>query len=463
VQIWPLFGQLHSEQYEDRVDDYRLLADALEAEMRTGALRPGVRLMPQRQFAQSRGIAASTAARVYQELTRRGLVSGEVGRGTYVLDGAARPAAVPMPERSALIDLEANFPVLAEQPAMLAAALRPLLDPKVLGATLHPVGVRGGSADRHAMAGFLSRGGWTPDPATVLFTGSGRQAIAAAIAGLVPKGQRLGVEELTYPVVKSVAAHLGVTLVPMGMDGHGVIPAEIARVHAEAPLRAVYLQPSLHNPLGVTMSPRRRADIARTLRELDLVGVEDGVNCFLRDDPPLASYAAERTVYVDSLSKRIAAGVNLGFLVAPPDLVDDMASAIRSGTWAATGFALAAARALIGSGVAARIVSAKRADAATRQKIVLERLADFDVTGDPASYHSWWLLPRSWHAETFVSAAARNGISISPAAAFAVSTGRVPNAVRLSNSSPGIATLERALDVLVRLAGRAPEDAGFTY
>jgi DNA-binding transcriptional MocR family regulator len=462
------------------VEDYRLLADAVEAEIRSGALPAGGRLLPQRRFAHSHGIAASTAARVYQELVRRGLVSGEVGRGTYVRPAAApaspisapisssisapisSPISSPISEQSALVDLEANFPVLPEQAALLADALRTLLVPERLAATLGPVGVAGTAADRETLAAFLAGPGWTPAPGAVLFTGGGRQAIAAAVAALVPPGERLGVEELTYPVVRSVAAHLGVTLVPVPMDGDGVVPAELARVHAEAPLRAVYLQPSLHNPLGVTMPPARRAAVARVLHDLDLVAVEDGVNRFLRDDVPLAAHAADRVVHVDSLSKRVAAGLNLGVVVAPPGLVDDLAFAVRSGTWAATGFALAAAREVIASGTAARIIAAKRVDAVRRQRVVLDRLAGFDVTGDPAAYHSWWRLPRSWHAETFVSAAARHGVSISPAAAFAVPPGRVPNAVRLSNSSPDPATLEQALSVLARLAGNAPE-GGVTF
>lgn len=51
-------------------------------------------------------------------------------------------------------------------------------------------------------------------PRQLLFAGNGRQAIAAAVAALVPAGERLGVEALTFPVVKGIAARLGVTLVP---------------------------------------------------------------------------------------------------------------------------------------------------------------------------------------------------------------------------------------------------------
>ena len=73
--------------------DYRSVADEVAAEIRSGALKPGDRLPPQRAFARRYGIANSTATRVYQELGRRGLTVGEVGRGTFVR--AAAPTDPP--------------------------------------------------------------------------------------------------------------------------------------------------------------------------------------------------------------------------------------------------------------------------------------------------------------------------------------------------------------------------------
>ncbi len=75
--------------------DYRTVADEVAAEIERGVLEPGRRLPPQREFAHQRGIAASTASCVYAELTRRGLVIGEVGRGTFVLNAPARVRSCP--------------------------------------------------------------------------------------------------------------------------------------------------------------------------------------------------------------------------------------------------------------------------------------------------------------------------------------------------------------------------------
>ena len=77
--------------------DYRSVADAVAAEIASGQIGPGHRLPPQRTFAYERGIAVSTAARVYTELARRGLTLGEVGRGTYVRSDLSGPVLQPEP------------------------------------------------------------------------------------------------------------------------------------------------------------------------------------------------------------------------------------------------------------------------------------------------------------------------------------------------------------------------------
>ncbi|MFI5609361.1 PLP-dependent aminotransferase family protein [Amycolatopsis sp. NPDC051903] len=441
------------------MDDYRVVADELAADIEAGRLRPGDRLPPQRRFARDRGIAGSTAARVYGELIRRGLAVGEVGRGTFVR--AARPAPEPALAEpgDARVDLELNFAVLPSQSAKLAYALEPLLRADVFTDALHPVGAAGTKAVREAAATLLSRGSWTPDPATLLVAGNGRQGIAAAISAFVPLGERLAVEALTYPVVKALATRLGAELVPIETDENGLVPAALEAAHAAAPVRALYVQPTLHNPLGPTMPPARRAELAATVRRLDLPVIEDGIYTFLRPEvEPLAALVPERTVFVDSLSKRVAPGLTAGFVAPPAAWTPRLAGAIRSGGWGATRFAMEAATRWITGGALAEVEAAKRADAAERAAIVDECLAGFTVAGDPAAYHRWWQLPEQWRAETFVAAAARHGIALSPAASFAVLPGHAPNAVRLAVSAPPKEILVAALDVLATLAAGSPDD-----
>src|SRR5580693_6721147 len=79
--------------------EYLKLADTIAAEIADGTRKAGDRLPPQRNFAYERKIAVSTAGRVYSELLRRGLVVGEVGRGTFISGDARRGVAAPSEPR----------------------------------------------------------------------------------------------------------------------------------------------------------------------------------------------------------------------------------------------------------------------------------------------------------------------------------------------------------------------------
>lgn len=428
--------------------DYQRIADKLAAAIADGTLKPGDQLPPQRQMARKYRIANSTVTRVYTELRRRGLVVGETGRGTFVR-AAPPPDAPALTEPGlATVDMELNFSVLPGQAAMQAASLAGLARADVLAGALTPIAVTGTPALRAAATEMMSCGGWTPS--NVVFTGNGRQAIAAALEVLVPNGGRLGVEPLTYPVIKGIASRRGITLVPLPMDSHGLTlrPADLADVDA------VYMQPTLHNPLGITMPAARRAELASLLEQVGIYAIEDNIYGFLASDSP--PVAPARTIVVDSLSKRLSPGLTIGFIAPPAELADRVVAAVRTTGLAAQHFAMEAATRWLTDGVVDRICAAKRTDALARQEIAREHLP---VSGDPRAYHCWWDLPEPWRAEAFVAAAARLGIAIVPAAAFAVIPGHARNSVRLSLSAPPVETLRTALETLARLASTAPYEA----
>ena len=440
--------------------DYRRIADRVAGDIASGRLRPGQQLPPQRVFARQRGIAGSTAGRVYAELVRRGLVVGEVGRGTFVRAAAAGPygQAIVEAATSAPVNLELNYPSAPGQSELLAPALAPLLRPDVLTEALRPAPATGTAAAREAVSELLATPTWCPAPERILFTGNARQAIAATLASLVRPGGRVGVEPLTYPLVKEIAGRLGVVLVALEADGGGQLrPESVVAAHRTAPLSALYLQPTLHNPTSVTTSAERRGEIADVVRELGLPVVEDRIWSFLHPDSPapLAAYAPGLVHVVDGLSKRVAPGLTVGFLVVPEGRVEAVGAAVRSGGWSAGRFALEAGVRWTADGTVGRLVAAKRADAAARQRLVAEELGGFAVRADPLTYYAWWELPVPWRADTFTAAAAAHGIAVTPGTAFGVDPKVTPDAVRLGLASAAVPDLRRALRTLAALAGGA--------
>lgn len=438
--------------------EYVKLADAIAAEIAGGMLKPGDRLPPQRSFAYEHNIAVSTASRVYSELLRRGLVVGEVGRGTFVSRESRRGLEALGEPRGIRIDLEFNYPILPEQTVLIAKSLNGLEEPTALDAALRPTTSIGTAAARSVGAAYLSKGAWSPSPEQLVFTGNGRQAIAAALAALVPTGGRCGVEALTYPFIKGIANRLGITLVPLAMDSGGVRPDSVQKAHHAAHLSAIYIQPAIQNPLGTTMPPGRRGDLLRVVEALELRIVEDNVYGFLDDEPPLAALAPDSCVVIDSLSKRVAPGLSLGFIVPPPRLRESLMASVRSGGWTASGFALAAAQRMMGDGTVAELVSLKRADARARQKLAAGRLSGFEIEANENCYHLWLTLPAHWRSQSFVAAAARRDIALTPSTTFAVTPGHAPNAVRLALATPTMDQLDAGLRTLAAMLNGRDDD-----
>lgn len=451
------------------MDDYRRIADRIAADIGRGRLRPGQRLPPQRAFARRHGIAASTAGRVYAELVRRGLVVGEVGRGTFVRatepdgqPGHALTEAAGGGSGPAVVNLELNYPATPGQSELLAPALAALLRPDALAGALRPAPAAGGAAAREAVAELLATGGWRPDPAGIVFTGNARQAIAATLASLVRPGGRVGVEPLTYPLVKEIAARLGCVLVPLAADARGPLPGSVAALHRGAPLSALYLQPTLHNPTSLTLDGERRGELAEVVHSLGIPVVEDRIWSFLHTGgaPPLAALAPGLVHLVDGLSKRVAPGLTVGFAAVPAGRAQAVARAVRSGGWSAGSFALEAAVRWLADGTVDRLVAARRRDAARRQRLVAEELAGFAVRSDPASCFAWWELPAPWRADTFTAAARAHGIAVTPGTAFSVGPARTPGAVRLGLVSVPERELARALRILAGVARGGAAGAG---
>jgi DNA-binding transcriptional MocR family regulator len=439
--------------------EYLRLADAVAAEIADGALKPGDRLPPQRSFAYERKIAVSTASRVYTELLRRGLVVGEVGRGTFISGDARRSISSPPEPQGARIDMEFNYPLVPQQTAMIAKSLQGLERPDALEAALRQPTTTGTQAARQVSAAFLARKDWFPGAGQIVFTANGRQSIAAALAALVQPGGRCGVEALTYPFIKGIAARLGVTLVPLAMDEHGVRPDAVQKAHREAHLAALYLQPTIQNPLGITMPAARRADLLRVVEKLDLTIIEDAVYGFLDEEAaPLAALAPDRCIVLDSLSKKVAPGLALGFVVPPPRLRELIMASVRSGGWTASGYAFAASQRLMGDGTVSELTRLKRIDAVRRQQMAAKLLAGFEMQANPKAYHLWLTLPPHWRSQTFVAAAARRDIALTPSTTFAVAPGHAPNAVRLALGAPTLEQLETALRALSGIMIAREED-----
>ena len=171
--------------------------------------------------------------------------------------------------------------------------------------------------------------------------------------------------------------------------------------------------------------------------------------------------APDRCIVLDSLSKKVAPGLALGFIVAPPRLRENVIASVRSGGWTASGYAFAAAQRLMADGTAAELARLKRIDAVRRQQIAAKCLAGFEIQTNYQSYHLWLTLPPHWRSQTFVAAAARRDIALTPSTTFAATPGHAPNAVRLALAAPAMDQLDAGLRTLAGILNAS--ERGFRF
>ena len=433
---------------------YKQLVDQLAAEIRAGRLQPGTRLPTHRRLAERHGLALVTASRVYAELEAMGLVSGEVGRGTFVRE-TVRPRGLGIDQQAVaagLVDLNFNYPSLPGQAELLRGALRQLAAGGELEAMLRYAPHGGRMHERACVARHLESRGLAAEPSRVLIVDGAQHGLAVTVMALLQPGDVVAVDALTYPGFKVLAEAQRLELAPIPASGQGPDLDALERLCTQRRVRAVYTMPTLHNPLGWVMSASRRRRLAAIARRHGLLVIEDAAYAFLADDPPppLATLAPETTVYVSGLSKSVATGLRVGFVVAPEAWVPKIERSIRATTWCNPGVTTAIACAWLEDGTVGRLESEKRHDAATRQAIAGYALAGLRCVRHPASYFVWLPLPEETRADRVAAALMRDGVSVSTAEPFSASQ-HVPHALRLALGSVGLESLRSALQTVRRV------------
>jgi DNA-binding transcriptional MocR family regulator len=338
---------------------YKQLVDTLAAEIRAGSPPPGTRLPTHRQLADQEGVALVTATRVYAELAAMGLVSGEIGRGTFVKE-TALPRGLGIDQQAVAegtVDLNFNNPSLPGQSELLRAALRQLAGAGDLEALLRYQPHAGRPHERATVARHLACRGLTVGADRVMIVNGAQHGLATTVMALLQPGDVVATDSLTYPGFKVLAEAHRLELAPIPAAGHGPDLDALERLCKKRRVRAVYAMPTLHNPLGWVMSASRRRQLVSIVRRHGLLIIEDAAYAFLAEEPPdpLAALAPETTVYVSGLSKSVATGLRVGFVAAPTELVPKLERAIRASTWNTPGVMTAIACGWLDDGTVTRL------------------------------------------------------------------------------------------------------------
>jgi DNA-binding transcriptional MocR family regulator len=443
---------------ERRQPIYREIADAIGKEVQAGRARPGTRLPTQRALARQLGVTLTTVTRAYEEAERRGLIAGEVGRGTYIQPQRIQDEAALHGESDA-INLSTNSLMPLAHAAELADRLTTAVPRSASLGVFDYQPAAGARRNRIAGATWIARTGLDVSVDRVVVTAGGQHGIFITLLAVTRPGDEMLVEEFTYSNLRKLAGERGVRLKPLRMDKHGLLPSALDAA-CRSGGKILYTIPTLQNPTSSVMPDARRREIAAVARKHGLLVIEDDVYAYLVPEvAPLTKYLPEdQAIYITSLSKSVAPGIRIGYVAAPTSLLESLAAGISRTVVNAPPAMAELASTLITDGTAVRMVDWKRKEVAARQELVNRVLAGLRLQTHAFSPHVWLYLPDSWQTQTFVSQAKQRGVRINGAGDFAADPETSVQAVRICLGPPRNRTiLEDALRRLSMILHRTPE------
>ncbi|MFB5284898.1 PLP-dependent aminotransferase family protein [Peribacillus sp. Hz7] len=433
---------------------YQTIAGQLEQDILNGVLLPGTKLPPQRELADYLDLNLSTISKAFKVCELKGLLSAAVGSGTFVsYDALSNAYLLEDSKPKHLIEMGATLPDNASYEPLLLQLKSMLQETdyeKWFG-----YGRTGESLwQKDAAIKLIRRGGFETTVDHILFANGGQNAIAATLASLCKPGDRIGVDDHTYPGLKTVAAMLSVQIVPIKSENYEMSPTSFEYACKNENIKGIYLIPDYHNPTASFMSVENRKRIAAIAKKYNQFIIEDGSYHLLNQKPLLAvaSFAPEQVIYIASLSKSLAPGLRLAYVAVPSQFKEPISKALYNLNITVSPLLAELTARTIVSNQFEVLIEGHREQTIRRNQIVNRYFADYTCLGVETGIFRWLLLPGEITGAEFEKLAAGQGVQVYAAERFVVGNSCPERAVRVSVCAPKtLEELEQGLITLKRL------------
>ena len=330
---------------------FRQIASTIANDIARGRLPAGTKLMSSRALANQLGVSRNTVVAAYDELRMQGWIDTEPTRGAFIVGvpaeskavtypheagfdlAAAIPLRVPAPRQPGMLLLLGGVPELRDLPyRQLARAYRTALSGRSARRLLDYAHPQGNLELRAQLAAMMAsrRGVAAPADAIAIVHGS-QHGLYLAARSLLRPGDVVAVEQLGYRPAWRALELAGATLVPIPVDRDGLNVTALEAMCATTPVRAIYTTPHHQYPSTVTLSAARRTQLLALAATRRMIVLEDDYDHDFHYEgrPVLPLASADRAgvvVYFGTLSKSLAPGLRLGFVVAAPTVVQRIAA-----------------------------------------------------------------------------------------------------------------------------------------
>ena len=412
------------------------LSGQLREAVLDGRIGAGDRLPSTRALALSLGVSRTVVTDAYAQLYAEGWLQGRHGSGTFVAAGAtggvggAMGVAGSAPEPAVacaarrqpagndplVIDLQPGIPWAGgidraawRRAWRIAGMAEPAPSPRPVADPAGLPGLRG------LLAGYLRRSrGVSCSAADIMVTSGVANSLDLIAAALLRPGDAAGIEEPGWPAARAILTARGTRLVPCPVDEYGLVVEALPRG-----LRLIHTTPAHQTPLGGRLPVPRRQALLGWARRTGALIIEDDYDSEFRYDvaplPALHSLDPGVVAYLGTTAKTLTPELGVGWLVAPPEVLDAVAEVRLSLADRTPVAGQHATAALIEDGYLERHVRRMRHEYARRRSAITSVLAGLPyparLLGDTAGMHVVLELPAGV-ASAAADAARGRGIAV---------------------------------------------------
>ncbi|MDK1018272.1 MAG: aminotransferase class I/II-fold pyridoxal phosphate-dependent enzyme [Actinomycetota bacterium] len=352
------------------------IARAIGTLVTGNSLAPGARLPTVRELAGALSVSPTTVGDAWQILRRHRVIHTEGRRGSFVRDLAQdrtpRYWRVPTTGDAIKVDLSSGVPDARLLPDPLPI-IRELRESPVVASYLEPPVLT--SLEE------ILRARWPFDPERITILNGAMDALDRLIQAVVTVGDKVGISDPGFPPLFDMLDLAGAESIPLPLDDAGLEPDAVRRA-ADNGMTTLIIQSRAHNPVGISMTPQRRDELASILAGRPILVLEDDHSGSVSSAElvSLGSVIPEQVVYVWSFSKSHGPDFRLAAVGGVADPINSVERRRTLGpSWTSRLLQGILASMLTSDAVEASIAVATDTYA-QRRKQVVERLASHGVT-----------------------------------------------------------------------------------
>ena len=401
------------------------------------------------------------------------LVDGHVGRyAARAKDMAASEirALFAVAARPEIVSLAGGMPCVTALPLDTVGDITGQLVAKRGAAALQYGSAQGDPALREGICEVMALEGIRAHPDEVVVTVGSQQALDLITRIFVDPGDVVLAEGPSYVGALGTFASYQAQVVHVPMDDGGLVPealdACLARLHAQRQrVKFLYTVPSFHNPAGVTLSAARRAEVLRICQRAGVLIIEDNPYGLLGfDSEPLRALRADDdhgVVYLGSFSKTIAAGLRVGWALAPAGIRDKLVLAAEAAVLCNSSLAQLMVGEYLASQPWLEQIKVFRELYRERRDAMLDTLGAMMPPGcrwtrPGGGFYVWLQLPPGLNSKSMLPRAISSRVAYVPGTGFYAAGGGASH-VRLSYCFPEPARIREGIRRLAEVIGAETE------